>query len=97
MIAMEMLSEKYSINFDKSFDKSSIDEVPDEKVDDVSVSEECTRRNEEWQKQIDIIVAKHERELAKREHERIDKRNVRIDAIGCIEKPIGHFIGSIRR
>jgi hypothetical protein len=40
MIAMEMLSEKYSINFDKSFDKSSIDEVPDEKVDDVSVSEE---------------------------------------------------------
>jgi hypothetical protein len=57
MIAMEMLSEKYSINFDKS----SIDEVPDEKVDDVSVSEECTRRNEEWQKQIDIIVAKHDR------------------------------------
>jgi hypothetical protein len=49
--------------------------INDEKVDDVSVSEECTRRNEEWQKQIDIIVAKHERELAKREHERIDKRN----------------------
>lgn len=75
MIAMEMLSEKYSINFDKSFDKSSIDEVPDEKVDDASISEECTRRNEEWQKQIDIIVAKHERELVKKEHERIDKKN----------------------